>query len=1282
MKRAPCESAASCTPAVAAHTSIAALLDVTPPPIGSEYPANRPSTPPANEEPQCSDSAPSGGRAPAASNRSIAADLGIAALLDVTPLPVHEGSASPLGVGAIARQLDCTPLAGPAAFSGGSERCSLQEVQERIRSPPLRLSVARPFSSQLNAESEIIAATMDLDARECAAEEVSGASLAYKDGATGSSDPDGDCEYSEDDNEEMSLAITSTGESVEDRNHDGSDDDDDDLEEEDRGNVHELGVSTAQGADLVAHCPAGMVKRTGCAGSQAVHLSKIRSGTVYSFRCECPLAKSRRSASCLSQFSMDELFQIHHSVYGGAAASKGNATLKTVVANHTHQLLWELKEPFTPSSTSVVVADETSTRPAYRIKTWKLLCKAVCRKAWLEAAGTTERMVRTVYSMVRCGISPVTASSSAAAKRTVALVDAAVGAAGRRFDHPNCRTHVPTPHIRGIRRGLSTPVLVCNVSRESMKRAFATAWWVRTLGTMDFMPNECRIVIRGPSYGFYHKRIYCLAARPLGLELSYKTWRACALEALRDLSKRLPGQVWDQQTGAMVATNPHKLVLARPVRELGMLKMGRAAKHSKFPECAKCARARKDYLEACQACSDPEEIESLLHAIMVHQAEWSEDRKRALELRRDAYLPEAADLYECDDKCGSFWCKLPVDPSGRHDKAAAKALYNFAVQANVVCGAQGVIRFAVVPKNIYTGGNFGLTNLIMGLFRAHEKGRLKPHVKRLLRHTDGGSDNVSHVTHIMHWLLVYLGIFDEVLWFRFEAGHSHTEIADRLFSLMKRLFESDTAARTGGCPSFSRLEEQLRETFADCPETFCLEYNFANWDFEKWFGEATDEHRSLFDGPFARYSFDNVFRYTYVGQPLAHHGGVKVTYKDRLSRKGTTTNCEFGPIETVSGPDGAERTQETADGILFVPRPPDLRREPPKEAFDTDDAAKMAKGCKAVLANRHASDLSKADRQSWLALQSFHESTPHAGAVPYMPHTVGPTDGRNTEPLTLTGSPCPLLPILKAMRRFPRPLITGDPFEDPPPPSFPLEPGHGEQPPGKQKARDAAKEAVRDPRKVNNVVHRGRSQGDVERDYMEMDNERWAEEAPTRLESVEVGGLYMVELHEDEPDGQYRLGLVQVLPRLAETPAGKERCKWFARTNAPGSTHPKHVWPQTGTKFHLWGSEDSLSIDMFRFGVSTEDFGPGHDLTDGSRDKWSTTPTLTARFVSRLSLFAKREGLGPLPLPAPPAKKAPAATAHAKEDATRPGGRQAESTGSKKRPPKAHHANKRCRSRR
>ena len=127
-------------------------------------------------------------------------------------------------------------------------------------------------------------------------------------------------------------------------------------------------------------------------------------------------------------------------------------------------------------------------------------------------------------------------------------------------------------------------------------------------------------------------------------------------------------------------------------------------------------------------------------------------------------------IYECDDKCGSFWQALPVDPFGRVGKKICAYLYRFSIQANVVCGAGGTIRFAATPKFVTTGANFGLTNLIMVIWRAYKSGRLMPHVKTMYRHTDGGSDNVGYVTHILHWLLVYLGVFEEIIWFRFEAG--------------------------------------------------------------------------------------------------------------------------------------------------------------------------------------------------------------------------------------------------------------------------------------------------------------------------------------------------------------------------------------------------------------------------------------------------------------------------------------------------------------------------------
>ena len=83
--------------------------------------------------------------------------------------------------------------------------------------------------------------------------------------------------------------------------------------------------------------------------------------------------------------------------------------------------------------------------------------------------------------------------------------------------------------------------------------------------------------------------------------------------------------------------------------------------------------------------------QELYDDLLEHNREWQADRSVALAMRRDMYNPASATaIYENDDKCGSHWCKMPVSEGGRDPKSAAKAKYDFAIQANVVCGAGGV----------------------------------------------------------------------------------------------------------------------------------------------------------------------------------------------------------------------------------------------------------------------------------------------------------------------------------------------------------------------------------------------------------------------------------------------------------------------------------------------------------------------------------------------------------------------------------------------------------------
>jgi hypothetical protein len=173
---------------------------------------------------------------------------------------------------------------------------------------------------------------------------------------------------------------------------------------------------------------------------------------------------------------------------------------------------------------------------------------------------------------------------------------------------------------------------------------------------------------------------------------------------------------------------------------------------------------------ACNVAGDRAHVKAMYERMLEHQREWSADRAAALAIRRALEQSDPSAIYECDDKCGSWWQSLPVDPTGRNGKSVVADLYHFSIQANVVCGTGGLIRFGLLPKHVATGGNFGLTNFLMVLLRSFDRGRLGPHVKTVYRHTDGGSDNVSIVTHVMHWLLVYLGVADEIIWFRFESG--------------------------------------------------------------------------------------------------------------------------------------------------------------------------------------------------------------------------------------------------------------------------------------------------------------------------------------------------------------------------------------------------------------------------------------------------------------------------------------------------------------------------------
>lgn len=374
-----------------------------------------------------------------------------------------------------------------------------------------------------------------------------------------------------------------------------------------------------------------------------------------------------------------------------------------------------------------------------------------------------------------------------------------------------------------------------------------------------------------------------------------------------------------------------------------------------------------------------------------------------------------------------------------------------------------------------------------------------------------------------------------------------------------------------------------------------------------------------------------VHRYQYKGESHAFHGGVKVTYKDRLSRVGSRLNSEYGPIEKVSVPGPTPgsapvvKTQETHEGVVFVPRPPDLRREPAREEWREEKVGQAAKACRKALSVRHKSDLSTEACREWSVLASFHDKYTKASSVPNLPHTEEIQGGTKTKAFlkagesaqrTFDGTPQALLPLLQRMSfRFPRPLITWDIFSEEAPSSFPSS-SCGKQQATTTGGGQSGSEELRDPRKVNNVLHKGQTRGQWKRGRQEVDAEEKAEENSGVLdpEDLEEGNLYIVKL--DAADGELSLGLVQLGAVVDED---TRTVYWFARCSRA------HSWPSR-VKFErymdgeTWISDD-IPTSSFLLEVDFED-----DLTDSSPPVRDTNPTLATTFVQQLKMFASAYG--------------------------------------------------------
>jgi hypothetical protein len=106
------------------------------------------------------------------------------------------------------------------------------------------------------------------------------------------------------------------------------------------------------------------------------------------------------------------------------------------------------------------------------------------------------------------------------------------------------------------------------------------------------------------------------------------------------------------------------------------IRVKRSARHSNFPECNLCQRRRADYIKVMSIPGTTKAaVDEAYAELQAHMVQWQGDRKVALAMKDHSSGLTRATCYECDDKCGSQWCELPVASGGRGDNVRLNATH-------------------------------------------------------------------------------------------------------------------------------------------------------------------------------------------------------------------------------------------------------------------------------------------------------------------------------------------------------------------------------------------------------------------------------------------------------------------------------------------------------------------------------------------------------------------------------------------------------------------------------
>lgn len=211
------------------------------------------------------------------------------------------------------------------------------------------------------------------------------------------------------------------------------------------------------------------------------------------------------------------------------------------------------------------------------------------------------------------------------------------------------------------------------------------------------MPNEFVIQHRHVIWNEVYKHEYLPWVDRYCTQPAYndvQSWKRVADDALRAFSIK--------EFGSDANGNP-----------IHEIKLKARANHSNFAECKVCAEGRRLELEAIKNKVPREERERIRRGRNMHRQEWRNERTAMGQTQKEVSETSYA-CWMLDDKLGGQWIHHPIPSGNREDKAIiSNWRYRCTLQGVTLTGKRHL--FSILPPNLKTGNNFGVTAFVAGV---------------------------------------------------------------------------------------------------------------------------------------------------------------------------------------------------------------------------------------------------------------------------------------------------------------------------------------------------------------------------------------------------------------------------------------------------------------------------------------------------------------------------------------------------------------------------------------